>query len=373
MVALADIREGWTPERTGEQSLSAAVALIRAVGVIEPVLLRLHPHGGYEPIAAHRTVAAAREAGLDRIPAVVRDIDAGQALVTLALDGTATGVLTAAGAAALRQRMAEAGMGATDIEEVLSGQPVAEPEPVLAAPEPQPVAEPEPEPVAAAAAPAPSRGTRIDSAARWVPLPAGAPRLASLSSAFVDAPRLLRRLASEQFTGTFEIAGEDGREDVLTLLHGSVIAVTVERDGSRVQLPPRLNPPEHGPPCVMTVRPHPVPVAAALALGLAAPPVLTGLHAAFLELDGLLATLERRHADAACVISAPGGAGVILLDDGQPVAAYARRRGQLPGEEAEATDIAAVAELLAGGEGEVDVHSGRVPPPIDLEELIASA
>src|SRR5205807_7481212 len=104
-----------------------------------------------------------------------------------------------------------------------------------------------------------------------------------------------------------------------------------------------------------------------------ASPALTGLHAAFLDLDGLLRTLARQRADAALVVSAPGGAGVILLAEGQPVAAYARRRGQLPGEAAEAADIAAVTELLAGGEGEVDVHTGRVPEPLDLEELIARA
>jgi len=147
----------------------------------------------------------------------------------------------------------------------------------------------------------------------------------------------------------------------------------VERDGSRVQLPPRLNPPETGPACVMTVRPHPVAVAAALALGIAASPALTGLHAAFLDLDGLLRTLARQRADAALVVSAPGGAGVILLAGGTPVAAYARRLGESAGEVAETTDTTAVAELLAGGEGEVDVHTGRVPEPLDLEELIARA
>ena len=73
-------------------------------------------------------------------------------------------------------------------------EPEAEPEPVPAAPEP----EPEPEPVAApppvfvppARPPLPGRG-------RWVPLPAGMPRLARLSSAFADTPRMLRLLAAQ--------------------------------------------------------------------------------------------------------------------------------------------------------------------------------
>jgi hypothetical protein len=111
----------------------------------------------------------------------------------------------------------------------------------------------------------------------------------------------------------------------------------------------------------------------ALALALRSPALLTGLHASFVRLPGLLEVLARDRADAACVVSTPVGSGVILLAAGTPVAAYARRLGESPGEVAETTDTTAVADLLAGGEGEVDVHRGPSPAPLDLEALIAAA
>jgi hypothetical protein len=112
-------------------------------------------------------------------------------------------------------------------------------------------------------------------------------------------------------------------------------------------------------------------VSVALALALRSPARYTGLHAAFLHLPGLLDMLLRERADASCVVSSPMGSGVILLDAGRPIAAYARRSGDEPGEEAETTDVSAVLDMLVRGEGEVDVHTGDVPEPLDLEEVLA--
>ncbi|HET9051540.1 MAG TPA: hypothetical protein VFO60_07535, partial [Candidatus Dormibacteraeota bacterium] len=76
---------------------------------------------------------------------------------------------------------------------------------------------------------------------------------------------------------------------------------------------------------------------------------------------------------AAVVVATPHGAGVILLSGGEPIAAYARREGEEPGEDAEAADIDAVAELLADGAGEVDVHDGPLVAPLDLEGLLLAS
>jgi ParB family transcriptional regulator, chromosome partitioning protein len=46
---------------------------VRAQGVVQPVLVRSRPAGGYELIAGERRWRAAREAGLKTVPAVVRD------------------------------------------------------------------------------------------------------------------------------------------------------------------------------------------------------------------------------------------------------------------------------------------------------------
>jgi hypothetical protein len=454
-IELSDVRDGWTPERAGETPLVAMMALVRAVGVVDPVLLRPGAEGGFEVVTGHRTVAAARAVGYDRVPAVVREMDEVHALVALALDGTATGRMTERGATELMERLRAAGMdddaavaellGALGFEapvaptapapfapapeplaaaaepepelqpvpaapepepepvaaapepepepepvaaapepepEPVAAAPEPEPEPVAAAPEPEPepvAAAPEPEPVAAAPAPAPSMPAPAaprrhpPSGGRWVPMPAGMPRLARLSTAFADAPRMLRLLAAERYTGVVELAGPEGRRDLLAFLEGGCVATSVEEEGRLVDRPLRLPGPDRGPLVEINVRPHAPPIVIALALAMRSPALLTGLHASFVRLPGLLEVLARDRADAACVVSTPQGAGVILLAGGVPVAAYARRLGEAPGEVAETTDTAAVAGLLASGEGEVDVHRGSPPPPLDLEAIIAAA
>jgi hypothetical protein len=267
--------------------------------------------------------------------------------------------------------------------EPISAAPV-EPEPVVAAPAFQPVlaapAEPEPaiaasaerEPVLAGRA-GPPEGADRAAQGRWLPLPAGRPRLARLSSAFADAPRMLGILAGDRFTGTVELVGRDGRKDAVAFLDGRIMATYVEQGERAVDAPLRLPTPDRGPTVEITVRPHPRAVSVALALALRSPTRFTGLHADFLHLPGLLDLLRRERADAACVVSAATGSGVILLDGGQPIAAYARRWGDEPGEDAETTDVSAVLELLTNDRGEVDVHSGAVPEPLDLDDVIARA
>jgi hypothetical protein len=184
---------------------------------------------------------------------------------------------------------------------------------------------------------------------------------------------MLGILASDRFTGTAEMVGRDGRKDAVAYLDGRILATYVEQGERRVDAPLRLPSPDHGPTVEITVRPHPRAVSVALALALRSPARFTGLHAAFLHLDGLLAMLRTERADAACVVTSSSGAGVILLDAGQPVAAYARRWGDEPGEEAETTDVSAVLDLLVNGNGEVDVHTGAVPEALDLDDVIARA
>jgi ParB-like chromosome segregation protein Spo0J len=401
-IPIGDVHDSWTPERTDELPLTAAVALILAVGVVDPILLRPRDEGGYLVVTGHRTVAAARLAGVGTVPAVVRQMDEAQALVALTLDGTATGVLTPAGAAELRARLVVAEVGDEEtVDELLASMPIAaageteveaeteaaaEGEAELATEaaagpaEAAPSASPPPPaerrrrpPRARAGRPAGRASIPEATKARWVPLPAGAPRLARLSSAFADAPRMLRVLSTDGFTGTCELVGPDRREDVLAFLDGRLIAISVEQAGRRSFAPLRLPSPDTQPTVEMTVRPHPAAVVVALALALRSPARLVGLHASFVDLGALVSYLVREGGDAACVVNAPGGAGVILVAGGRPIAAYARRQGEEPSEAAETTDVDGVADLLAAGEGEVDVHSGPLPEPLDLEEVISQA
>lgn len=76
-IPVADIVPNtFQPRRSfDEEELVALTASIRELGVLQPVLVREHAGGGYELIAGERRWRAATRAGLDRIPAVVRDVD----------------------------------------------------------------------------------------------------------------------------------------------------------------------------------------------------------------------------------------------------------------------------------------------------------
>jgi len=59
--------------RFDDDELAELAASIVEHGVIQPVVVRTSPDGGYELIAGERRVRAARQAGLASVPAVVRD------------------------------------------------------------------------------------------------------------------------------------------------------------------------------------------------------------------------------------------------------------------------------------------------------------
>jgi ParB family transcriptional regulator, chromosome partitioning protein len=64
----------------GDTELAELADSIRAHGVLQPVLVRALPGGRYELLAGERRLRAARIAGLERIPAVVRAAAEGERL-----------------------------------------------------------------------------------------------------------------------------------------------------------------------------------------------------------------------------------------------------------------------------------------------------
>ncbi len=56
-----------------EEALGALAASIEASGVVQPLLVRPLPDGSYELVAGERRWRAAQQAGLEKVPAVVRD------------------------------------------------------------------------------------------------------------------------------------------------------------------------------------------------------------------------------------------------------------------------------------------------------------
>jgi ParB/RepB/Spo0J family partition protein len=68
------------PRRTFDQAaLEQLAANIRAVGIIEPIVVRQTPKLQYVIVAGERRWRAAKLAGLEKIPAVLRTVDAGAA------------------------------------------------------------------------------------------------------------------------------------------------------------------------------------------------------------------------------------------------------------------------------------------------------
>lgn len=68
-----------------ESQLGELAASIAVHGILQPIVVRSLADGGYELIAGERRLRAARMAGLDVIPAVIRDSEAGTDSLELAL------------------------------------------------------------------------------------------------------------------------------------------------------------------------------------------------------------------------------------------------------------------------------------------------
>ena len=73
----------------GSPELAELADSIRAHGVLQPVLVRAVPGGRYELLAGERRLRAARLAGLERIPAVVRAADDDQRLELAVIENMA--------------------------------------------------------------------------------------------------------------------------------------------------------------------------------------------------------------------------------------------------------------------------------------------
>ncbi len=78
---ISDIVRGrYQPRREFEQgALDELAASIRAQGVMQPIVVRPKPQGGYELIAGERRWRAAQQAGLEKIPAVIKEVSDEQA------------------------------------------------------------------------------------------------------------------------------------------------------------------------------------------------------------------------------------------------------------------------------------------------------
>jgi len=76
-LAVRDIRrnEEQPRSRFDDETIAELAASIRTYGVIQPVVVRQLPTGVYQLVAGERRLRAARLAGLEAIPAIVRDVN----------------------------------------------------------------------------------------------------------------------------------------------------------------------------------------------------------------------------------------------------------------------------------------------------------
>jgi len=102
-------------EHFDEETLAALAASIREVGILQPVLVRSVGDDSYELIAGERRWRAARRAGLQTIPALVRVADDAGALEQALVENLHRQDLTALEEAAAYQQLIE-DLGLTDDE-----------------------------------------------------------------------------------------------------------------------------------------------------------------------------------------------------------------------------------------------------------------
>ena len=72
--------------RINEEGIEELAASIEAQGLLEPVIVRPRPAGGYEIVAGERRWRAAQRAGLDTVPALVREMDDRQAIAVALIE-----------------------------------------------------------------------------------------------------------------------------------------------------------------------------------------------------------------------------------------------------------------------------------------------
>jgi ParB family transcriptional regulator, chromosome partitioning protein len=83
-------RRRFAPEAT-----DGLAGSIKAQGLLQPVVVRPRPEGGYELIAGERRWRAARQAGVDTVPALVREADDRDSLLLALVENVAREQLSA--------------------------------------------------------------------------------------------------------------------------------------------------------------------------------------------------------------------------------------------------------------------------------------
>ena len=66
-----------------DEMMTQTVESIKAIGIVSPLIARSDPGGGYELLSGHRRLHAAKLAGLETVPVIVREMDDDAAVIFL--------------------------------------------------------------------------------------------------------------------------------------------------------------------------------------------------------------------------------------------------------------------------------------------------
>src|ERR1700686_628564 len=82
-VPVGDVSDpNWrAPVDATDPTFRALKASVRASGILQPLLLRRLPGGGLQVVSGMRRLRAARDTGLDAVPATIRELSDVQAIV----------------------------------------------------------------------------------------------------------------------------------------------------------------------------------------------------------------------------------------------------------------------------------------------------
>ena len=66
-----------------DELMQQTIDSISQIGILNPVIVRLDPGGGFEMVSGHRRLHAAELAGLETLPAIVRDLTDDEAVILM--------------------------------------------------------------------------------------------------------------------------------------------------------------------------------------------------------------------------------------------------------------------------------------------------
>ena len=66
-----------------DEMMTQTVESIRTIGIVSPLVARPDPYGGYELLSGHRRLHAAKLAGLETVPVIIREMDDDAAVIFL--------------------------------------------------------------------------------------------------------------------------------------------------------------------------------------------------------------------------------------------------------------------------------------------------